>query len=161
MRRAREAQLARLAARATVADDAAAWHGAALRARVKVGAALRQALEQSGIDPATVAMLRICDEAARELAETPDRPEQHPAAPPIAGDRRHDLSAAPLEARIDRLVRRYRDRPGIDLAQASLAEALAWSLARLSPAEPFGISDGPGASSEAAPREAPEDEVFS
>jgi hypothetical protein len=64
MRRAREAELARLTTRATAADDAAAWRSAALRARVKIGTALRRALAQAGIDPAVVATLRIGDEAA-------------------------------------------------------------------------------------------------
>jgi len=130
--RAREAQLARLTTRSTAADAAAAWHRAALRARVKIGAVLRQALAQTGIDPAMVAMLRISDEAAQELAVTADRPEPPAAAPtPLAGDRQPDGSAAQFETRIDELVRRYRDGQGIDFAGTSVAEALAWCLGRL------------------------------
>jgi len=132
MRRGREAQMARLTARLTADDAAADWEGAALRARVKIGAALRQALAPLGIDPATVAMLRVSDEAAQELAVTPDRPERRAAAAtPPAGERPHDAARAAFEARIDRLARRYRDGLGIDFAQASLAEALAWSRARV------------------------------
>jgi hypothetical protein len=131
MRRSREAQLARLAARATAADDAATWRSAALEARAKVGAALRQALAQSGIDPQTVAMLRVSDEAAQELAAAADRPPQHDAAAPRRiGDRRPDLAAGAFAERLGRLVRRYRDGRGVDLARSSLAEALAWCLAR-------------------------------
>lgn len=132
MPRAREAQLARLARRGRAADDAAAWHTAALRARVAIGAVLRQALAQLGIDPATVAMLRLSDEAAQELATAADRPEPDTAATtPLAGDLRSDASIQAFEARLDRLVQRYRDGEGIDLARTSLAEALAWCLGRL------------------------------
>ncbi len=121
--------MAWLAARAAAADDAAAWQGAALQARVKIGAALRQALAQIGIDPAAIAMLRICDDAARELALSPGPLEA--GAPPPAGDLRDDASAEAFGARIARSMRRCRDRPGLDFAQASLAEALAWCLERL------------------------------
>ena len=84
--------MARLAARSTAADDAAAWHIATLRARVKVGMVLRQALVQLGIDPATVAMLRIADEAAQELAVTADGAEglDAGALPPVADDQCDD-----------------------------------------------------------------------
>ena len=134
MQRARETQLARLAARLTAADDTAAWRRTTLQARVKIGAALRQALAQSGIDPARVAMLRVSNEAAQELALTADLPERRAAAapPPLAGDRRGKAAAAEaFAARIDGLVRRYRDGLDIDFARGPLlAEALAWCLAR-------------------------------
>ena len=142
--------MARLAARSTAADDAAAWHSATLRARVKLGMVLRQALVQLGIDPATVAMLRIADEAARELAVTAGGSEglDAGAPPPVADDQCDDDFIAALEARIDESVQRYRDEPGIDFAQASLAEALAWCLARLensSPPEAVGTREEDGA----------------
>ena len=142
--------MARLAARSTAADDAAAWHIATLRARVKVGMVLREALVQMGIDPAAVAMLQIADEAARELAETADGAEglDAGAPPPVAYDQYDDDSAAQFEARIDGSVQRYRDEPGINFAQASLAEALAWCLARLensSPPEAVGTREEDGA----------------
>ena len=88
--------MARLAARSTAADDAAAWHIATLRARVKLGMVLRQALVQLGIDPATVAMLQIADEAAQELAVTADGAEglDAGALPPVADDQCDDDSAA-------------------------------------------------------------------
>jgi hypothetical protein len=136
MRRAREAQMARLTRRLTADDAAADWGGAALRARVKIGAALRQALAPLGIDPATVAMLRVSDDAAQELAVTPDRPERRAAAAtPPAGERPHDARAV-FEARIDRLARCYRDGLGIDFARSSLAEALAWCRARVENSSP-------------------------
>jgi hypothetical protein len=142
--------MARLAARSTAADDAAAWHIATLRARVKLGIVLRQALVQLGIDPATVAMLRIADEAAQELAVTADSAERLDAGalPPVADDPCDNASAAAIEARIDASVQRYRDEPGIDFVQASLAEALAWCLARLensSPPEAAGTREEDGA----------------
>jgi hypothetical protein len=150
MRRAREAQMARLAARSTAADDAAAWRRATLRARVKLGMVLRQSLVELGIDPATVAMLRLADEAARELAVTADGAEglDAGAPPPVADAPCGDGSAAAFEARIDASVQRYRNEPGIDFAQASLAEALAWCLARLensSPPEAAGTREEDGA----------------
>ena len=130
--------MARLATRSAAADDAAAWRRATLRARVKLGMVLRQAFVQSGIDPATLAMLQIADEAARELAVTADGVEGLDAgAPPaVAGDPCDDTSVAAFEARIDESVERYRAEPSIDFAQASLAEALAWCLARLENSAP-------------------------
>jgi hypothetical protein len=59
-----------------------------------------------------------------------DRPEPPAGATPLTGDRLLDGSAALFATRIDELVRRYRDRQGIDFAGASLAEALAWCLGR-------------------------------
>ncbi len=142
--------MARLAAHSTAADDAAAWHIETLRARVKIGMVLRQALAELGVDPATVVMLQIADEAARELAVTADGAEGLDACapPPVADDPYDDDFAAAFEARIDASVRRYRDEPGIDFAQASLAEALAWCLARLensSPPEAAGTREENGA----------------
>jgi hypothetical protein len=130
--------MARLAARSTAADDAAAWRIATLSARVKLGMVLRQALVQLGIDPATVAMLKIADEAAQELAVTADNSEglDAGAPPPVADDPCDNASVATFQARIDESVQRYRDEPGIDFAQASLAEGLAWCLARLETSAP-------------------------
>ena len=130
--------MARLAARSTAADDAAAWRIATLRARVKLGMVLRRALVQLEIDPATVAMLQVADEAARELAVTVDGAGglDAGAPPPVADDPCDDASVAAIEARIGGSVQRYRDEPGIDFAQASLAEALAWCLARLDHSPP-------------------------
>ena len=142
--------MARLAARSTAADDAAAWHIATLRARVKVGMVLREALVQLEIDPATVKMLQIADEAARELAESAGGLEglDAGALPRVADDPCDDATVAKFEARIDGSVQRYRDEPAIDFAQASLAEALAWCLARLEnslPPEAAGTREEDGA----------------
>jgi hypothetical protein len=129
--------LARLAERSTAAEDAAAWPRTALQARVKIGMALRQALAQAGIDPAMVAMLRISDDAAQELAMTANRPDSpDAAATSIARERALDGSDAMFETRIDALSRHYRARQVIDFAQASLGEALAWCLAQLESSRP-------------------------
>jgi hypothetical protein len=72
MPRVRERRFARLAAVLTAADDAAAWRGAALRARLKLGALLQQALARSGIDPATMVMPHLGDEAEPEAVTTVD-----------------------------------------------------------------------------------------
>lgn len=132
MPRVREEKLSRLKAQINAPDDAAAWRAATLRARVKVGALLREALAQFQIDPTSVAMLRVCDEAVRELALGGDGPEPS-AGPPMPTGERHcdDPSAALLAARIDVLVRRYGEGEGIDFARATLVEALAWCAARL------------------------------
>jgi hypothetical protein len=128
--RAREATLAQLTARLGAADAAADWHAAALRARAKIGAAVRRLLAQSQIDPARVAMLQVSDAASRELATAADRPQPRPAAAPPPDERGHDIAAEAFATRLGRLVQRYRAGLGIDFAQASLAETLAWCLAR-------------------------------
>lgn len=129
MRRGRKAQLVRLTMRRTAGEDAAAGHTAMLRARVEIGTAVRRVLAQAGIDPATLAMLRVVDEAARELALCPEPPAA--AAAPPDGDQPPDGSAALFEMRIAGLVRRYRQGQVIEFAKASLGEALAWCLANL------------------------------
>jgi hypothetical protein len=123
--------MARVAAQKYAPDDAAVWRAAALRARVKIGVLLRQALEQLQIDPTSVAMLRVCDEAGRELALSADGPAPcaDPAVP--AGERHNADPAAVLAARIAVLVGHYGDGEAIDFTKASLAETLAWCSARL------------------------------
>ena len=131
MPRAREARLGRIATQSTAPDTAALWHQTTLRARVKLGAALREALAELAIDPAKVPMLSIADTAAHELAS-----EDHAAAatvrPPDGYDdgAADDAGAETFDASMAKLVRRYRDRHDIDFAQASLAEAFAWCVAR-------------------------------
>jgi hypothetical protein len=126
---------------------------ATLEARAPVGAALRRALGQLGIDPARVAMLRVCDAAAAELAAPADA--RGAKTPPAAAEDAHAAAApAQLAARLARLGQRYRDAPDIDFAHASLAEILAWCTARLPP------RDGQPASFEASLREAPQDKGF-
>lgn len=122
--------MARLTAHATAADNAAAWHTLALEARTAIGTALRQALAELAIDPAAVPMLRVSDEAAQELRTAGDRPKTDAAAPALDGDQRHVAAAEAFAKRIEGLAQRYKDGQGIDFSQASLAEMLAWCLAR-------------------------------
>ncbi len=73
MRRAREEHKCGGGALDRRADDAAALaHRDPEGARQTRHGAPRRPLVQLGIDPATVAMLRIADEAAQELAVTAD-----------------------------------------------------------------------------------------
>ena len=122
--------MARLTAHATAADSAAAWHTLALEARTAIGTALRQALAELAIDPAAVPMLRVSDEAAQELRTAGDRPQTDAAVPAFAGDQRHEAAAEAFATRIEGLAQRYNDGQEIDFTHASLAEMLAWCLAR-------------------------------
>jgi hypothetical protein len=132
MPRAREARLARIATQSTAPDTAALWHQTTLRARVKVGAALREALTKLAIDPAKVPMLGVADMAAQELAN-----EDHatagtvPLADGYDDGAADDAGAETFGSSMSKLVRRYRDQYDIDFAQASLAEAFAWCVVRL------------------------------
>jgi len=150
MPRIRERRLARLAARVTQGDTDAEWRRASLEARVAIGAVLRQSLTELGVDPARLAMLRVCDEAAAELAaaSAPHPPASSPRAPPsprprgarglpptrcLSPSRRGEGwgegPAQTFDTRLGELVRRYRANPTIDFGRASLAQALAWCAA--------------------------------
>jgi hypothetical protein len=132
MPRAREARLARIVTHSTAPDTAALWHQTTLRARVKVGAALREALAKLEIDPAKVPMLGVADTAAEELANEDHAPAGTvPLAEGYDDGATDDAGAETFGSSMSKLVRRYRDRHDIDFAQASLAEALAWCVARL------------------------------
>jgi hypothetical protein len=121
-----------------------------LETRIAIGEALRCLLPQRGIDPARLATLRVCDEAAAELAAMP---APHPAAaprrafasrrergegslrrrapsPPRRGEGWGEGPATELNPQLEALVQRYRDDPAIDFSQASLADALAWYIAQ-------------------------------
>jgi hypothetical protein len=130
MRRGREARMARLTAHATAADSAAAWQTLALEARAAIGTALRQALSELAIDPAAVPMLRVSDEAAQELRIAGNGPKTDAAASALAGDQRHEAATEAFATRIEGLAQRYYDGQEIDFTHASLAEMLAWCLAR-------------------------------
>jgi hypothetical protein len=130
MPRVRERRLARAAAGINTPDAAAAWAATALRARVKLGAVLRQTLAQSGIDPAAVAMLRRCDEAEQQLAAIAHDRQIEAAPAAGAGEPQEEPVLALLYARLDVMARDYRSGRELDLARASLAEILAWCGAR-------------------------------
>jgi hypothetical protein len=132
MPRAREARLGRIATQSTAADTAALWHQTTLRARVKVGAALREALAELAIDPAKVPMLSIADTAAQELTLMADHTMPYDILDAAApGDEDGGVSADEFGSRIMKLAQRYREKPDIDFAQASLGEAFAWCVAHL------------------------------
>ncbi len=138
MHRGRKVRLGRLAAPARHAEISAAEHRRALRARAAIGAAVRDCLMQAGIDPARAVMLRVADEAAGELAAIPDTPELERADAAIAagaGHRGPDGDSR-FQAKMDDLVRHYREGGEIDPARASLAELHAWCLAALTGPEP-------------------------
>lgn len=122
--------MARLMAHATAADSAAAWHTLALEARTAIGTALRQALAELAIDPAVVPILRVSDEAAQELRIAGDGPKTDAAASALDGDQRHEAAAEAFATRIEGLEQHYNDGQEIDFTHASLAEMLAWCLAR-------------------------------
>jgi len=67
-------RLKRLRADMMRAEDDEIAHRLVLRARVEVGNNLRRMLQERGIDPATILMMRVVDEAAAELARKPDNP---------------------------------------------------------------------------------------
>jgi hypothetical protein len=126
MHRGREARLDRLIRRSGEGDRAAVERYHVLSAR----AAIREGLARSGIDPAQVPALVVADEAAAELAASGDPPPPPSPEPPTwVGD----LATNPLsrlDDRIGRLAARYRGGGQTpDLAQASLAELLAWCIA--------------------------------
>ena len=75
-------------------------------------------------------MLRVSDEAAQELRIAGDGPKTAAAAAALAGDQRHEAAAEAFATRIEGLARRYTDGQEIDFTRASLAEMLAWCLAR-------------------------------
>jgi hypothetical protein len=137
MHRGREARLDRLIRRGGEGNRAAVERHRLLLTHAAIGAAIRESLARSGIDPGRAAALRIADEASAELAASGDPPPWLCAA--RAGGE-HDSSDAPesladAESRFDdrmgRLVARCRDDPPTepDFARASLAELFAWCIA--------------------------------
>src|SRR4051812_41244393 len=92
MHRGREGRLDRLVRRAGEGDRTAVERYSLLSARAAIGAAIRESLARSSIDPTQVPALAVADEAAAELAASGDPP------PPLSDE---------LPAR----GRRPRDRP--------------------------------------------------
>jgi hypothetical protein len=143
MPRSRDKRLARLAARRTNGADETRRHRANLAARVALGAAIRHSLTRFGIDAATVKPLRVCDEAAAELAATPSpRPTSRArrgSAPvrvrsprPRGRDSISGAADSEFWSQIERLAQRFLERPepGLDLGAASLIEIIAWCVAQ-------------------------------
>ena len=116
-----------------------------LRAKTAMGAIIRDALAQAGVDPARAPRLRLADEAALALAALPDPPVPPPAA--AVPDVGPDPDPDPFAAKMLALAQRFADGGPPDFAAASFAELFAWSLARKSggspPARPSAGEAGP------------------
>ncbi len=133
MRRARDARLARLGARAFDAEMAEIGRRCGLRAMATIGAAVRCGLAAAGIDPAIATRLREADAAEAALAAIPDTPELHQRdrdydAREPAGGGGDALDEFAAETR--RLATHYEAGCEIDHARAPLADLFAWCVAR-------------------------------
>jgi hypothetical protein len=134
MRRARDARLARLGARAFDAEMAEIGRRCGLRAMATIGAAVRCGLAAAGIDPALATRLREADAADAALAAIPDMPELHQRDPdydarePAGGGGGDALDEFAAGTR--RLAKHYKAGCEIDLATAPLADLFAWCVAR-------------------------------
>jgi hypothetical protein len=85
-------------------------------ARAAIVDTVRLSLTELGVDLSTVSALRRIDNATAEPA--PVTPAPRPDDDP------------PFGTEVERLARRYLDRPAIDFGEASLVEVLAWCIAR-------------------------------
>jgi hypothetical protein len=121
MSRIRDRRLQRLAERYVSTETEAEQWRAGLEARLEFCRVLREMLAELGVDPAQVRMLRVCDEAAAELA----------AGPPRALIGGKNAPADALALKLEDLAGRYRDDPTIDFADASLMQVFAWCAGRL------------------------------
>jgi hypothetical protein len=126
MRRVRDARLARLAPESTRVDSTDGLDDCTLRAWNTVRAVVWNGLAEAGIDPACATALRQDSAADMTQLDRSDvvRLEEEWAA----GD--HDGLAGEFVARIGEIARRFRDGHTPDFSSASLAELLAWCLAR-------------------------------
>ena len=102
-----------------------------LRAEAAIGAVIREALAQAGVDMAGATRLSLADEAAAALAALPDTPglqcADDAALSASSDDRARAEAFAP---KILAMTTRYAGAPPPDLADASFAELFAWSLAQ-------------------------------
>jgi hypothetical protein len=74
MQPAIEKRLKRLRADLMLVEDQEIAHRRSLRARIEVGNSLRRMLRERGIDPASIKMMSVVDQAEAELARKPDTP---------------------------------------------------------------------------------------
>jgi hypothetical protein len=116
------ARLAQISAKTAARDDAAAGLDRAPRALGAVCAVVHDGLVRAGIDPARARALRLTPTPANDQNQSED-PEEF-----VIDDA--DGLAGIFAGKIAELVRRYRDGHEPDFANASLAELLAWCLAR-------------------------------
>jgi hypothetical protein len=114
------------------ADGHAALRRRLLRLEATMGAVIREALAEAGADLKAASQLAVADDAAAALAAIPDTPELQEAdlaaAPPSAAHQRGRADA--FAAKITEMSKGYAGGRPLDLANASFAELLAWSLAR-------------------------------
>jgi len=106
-----------------------------LRQQVMFCTGLREALAASGIDPARISCLFMCNDAAAELASLGDTPALRRADAAFSAAIGMPSAAEEFAARLTRLLPRFADgappQPG-----ASLMDWLAWALARRQPDRP-------------------------
>jgi hypothetical protein len=131
----------RAAAAGRSAEAVESAHAVA-RAEVAIGAVIRAAMLQAGVDPACARRLALADEAAAELAAAGVAPGSRPAEPPEA-PAVFDPARPPdrFEAKMLALAETFADGRRPDFAKASFAELFAWSL--LQPAAEPGASVAP------------------
>jgi hypothetical protein len=130
--RARENRLTGLEIDAKRTDSAAVQQRIRLQATVKVYAAIRAGLVQSGIDPANAKALHHGEAEAAELASLGEKPSL-----PGDGEQFEASGGGGLAdvffAKIGDMAGRYRDWSTPDFTRASPAELFAWCLARPAP----------------------------
>jgi hypothetical protein len=127
--RALETRLTGLETGAERSASAAVRQRHRLRATAKICAAVRAGLVQSGIDLAGAAALRRCEAEIAERVSPGEEPElagveekfKAPDGDGLAGD---------FAAKLGDMAQRYLDGHELDFAKASMAELLAWCLAR-------------------------------
>jgi hypothetical protein len=119
--RARDNRLARLAEAAAKDDAAKSFDRCTSTAWKKICAIIREELMRSGIDPAQVTALRLCE--AHEATEVEPAREEflQPGGDPLA---------ATFAAKIGNMARRYEDGHEPNFTKASIAELFAWCLSR-------------------------------
>jgi hypothetical protein len=102
-----------------------------LRAKLAMGAVVRDALARHGIDPDTVPRLCVVVDAAAELAAIPDTPElQRADEQRTAASRMAATEPDPCTAWLLDLAARFAGGRRPDFAAASFAQLLAWALAQ-------------------------------
>lgn len=120
MAKATRTRLARMTAAAARADSSAGLDRRALSAWAAACAVVCDGLARAGIDPARARALRLAPVPANKEREAVDEFVVEEA----------DGLAAMFAEKIGELARRYQDGQEPDFANASLAELLAWCLAR-------------------------------
>jgi hypothetical protein len=129
----------RRTAAAGEADGAARGHRRLLRAKTAIGAMVRHALAVSGADIGAARRLVDADAAEAALAAIPDTPvlrdADRAATPPLGRAQRRQAEA--FEAKISAMAEGIANGRPLDLANASLAELFAWSLAQRRPQPPL------------------------